>query len=94
MRILLAATLATAFLAGPTMALADDATATGAAGGAIAGAVVGGPVGAVVGGVAGAAIGSATDDKPDVVVTKPACQTNTTTQKSGGASTTTKTSNC
>jgi hypothetical protein len=50
----------------PTLALAQESTATGAVGGAAVGAVVGGPVGAVVGGTVGAAVGAANEPPAEV----------------------------
>jgi hypothetical protein len=50
----------------PTLCLAQEGTAAGAAAGAATGAVVGGPVGAIVGGVAGAIIGTAAEPPAEV----------------------------
>jgi hypothetical protein len=93
-----------AFVAFPTLALADgNGAVTGAAGGAIAGAVVGGPVGAAVGGVAGAVVGGATTGPGQPVVVEPEpgpavvapCNTRTTqTTDNTGYSKTTQTTNC
>ena len=58
--IIVAAALA-GFAAVPTLAVAQEGVAAGAATGAAAGAIVGGPVGAAVGGVAGAATGAAAE---------------------------------
>ena len=63
-KIVLAAGVA-AFLAVPSIVMAQSGTLTGAATGAVGGAVVGGPVGAAVGGVVGAVAGGiADDDRP------------------------------
>jgi hypothetical protein len=90
---------ALAFVALPTLALADgDGALTGAAGGAVAGAVVGGPVGAAVGGVAGGVIGgAASGPEPVVVAPGPApcnTRTTTTTNNNTGASVTRQTTDC
>ena len=54
-----------AFVAIPSLAMAQNAPAAGAATGAVGGAIVGGPVGAVVGGVAGAIVGGIVEaDRP------------------------------
>jgi hypothetical protein len=52
-----------------TVAMAEDATATGMVGGAATGAIVGGPVGAGVGAVVGAVAGAALDPPPQEVIT-------------------------